>query len=159
MAAEFTFFGENSNGVGGDLQSTSWIASDMVGASGMSPLPIDLKGKTFADENEEQTRERVLARLEDIGVRLLNTGSIGDHRKQVYAAQIVGQAFVTAYNLIRINREKIENIADAVVDGRRRSTATTSSGCSTLRTSRSRISTGRPRRPGRRSWSTRSAAS
>ena len=38
----------------------------------MSPLPIDLHGKTFADETEEQTRERVMQRFEDIGLRLLN---------------------------------------------------------------------------------------
>ena len=82
----------------------------------MSPLPIDLNGKTFADENEEQTRERVLARLEDLGSRLLNTGAIADRRKQMYAAQIVGQAFVTAYNLIRLNRDKIETVANAVIE-------------------------------------------
>ena len=39
----------------------------MVGAAGMSPLPLDLHGKTFADETEEQTRERVMKRFEDIG--------------------------------------------------------------------------------------------
>ena len=26
----------------------------MVGSAGMSPLPLDLHGKTFADENEER---------------------------------------------------------------------------------------------------------
>ena len=51
----------------GDLSTTTWTATSMVGASGMSPLPIDLGGKTFADETEEQTRERVMRRLEDIG--------------------------------------------------------------------------------------------
>src|SRR4051812_34488140 len=115
MAAEFAFYGENSNGVGGDLQSTSWTAAGMVGAAGMSSLPLDLKGKTFDDLNEEQTRERVLQRFEDLGVRLLNTGAIPDARKKMYAAQMVGQAFVTAYNLIEVNREKIENIANAVI--------------------------------------------
>ena len=110
MAAEFAFYGENSNGVGGDLQSTSWTAADMVGAAGMSPLPLDLHGKTFADENEEQTRERVLRRFEDIGLRLLNAPRRvripDDPRKRAYAAQIVGEAFVTAYNLIRINQRQ-----------------------------------------------------
>ena len=56
----------------------------MVGAAGMSPLPLDLKGKTFADETEEQTHERVLKRFEDIGLRLLNrtqaTAIPGDQR-------------------------------------------------------------------------------
>src|SRR5262245_28229295 len=77
MAAELVFFGENSVGVGGDLQSATWRSAFMVGASGMSPNPLDLNGKTFADENEEQTRERVLKRFEDIGLRLLNSTNGG----------------------------------------------------------------------------------
>jgi cell division protease FtsH len=126
MAAEFAFYGENSNGVGGDLQSTTWVAVDMVGGSGMSPLPIDLKGKTFADENEEQTRERIQRRFEDLGLRMLNRFSGGpdssivgsvlaDPRKRSYAAQFVGQAFVIAYNLIQANKSQIETVANAVI--------------------------------------------
>jgi ATP-dependent Zn protease len=116
MAAEVAFYGENSNGVGGDLWMASNLAANMVGGAGMSPLPLDLNGKTFADETEEQTRERVMKRLEDIGVRLLNTGAIPDPRKRTYAAQLIGQAFVTAYNLMRVNHEKVENVANAVFE-------------------------------------------
>ena len=119
MAAEFAFYGENSVGVGGDLQSVTWTAAMMVGAAGMSPLPIDLHGKTFADETEEQTRERVQKRFEDIGIRLLNrTGGpppairpppcSAIRASALYAAQFIGQAFVTAYNLIEANKDKIE---------------------------------------------------
>jgi ATP-dependent Zn protease len=126
MAAEFAFYGENSVGVGGDLQSVTWTASSMVGMAGMSPLPLDLQGKTFADETEEQTRERVTRRFEDVGLRLLNrtatpvTGDpigavLNDPRKRAYAAQFIGQAFVTAYNLILANRDKIENVANTVI--------------------------------------------
>ena len=43
MAAELVFYGENSIGVGGDLQSTTRTATGMVGAAGMSPLPIELQ--------------------------------------------------------------------------------------------------------------------
>jgi hypothetical protein len=121
MAAELVFYGENSNGVGGDMQSTTWLASTMVGAAGMSPLPIDLKGQTFADENEEQTRERVQKRFEDIGLRLMNRTADGwqalqDPRKRSYAAQLIGEAFVTAYNLILQNRDQIEAVANAVIE-------------------------------------------
>jgi cell division protease FtsH len=121
MAAELAFYGENSNGVGGDMQSTTWLASTMVGAAGMSPLPIDLQGKTFADETEEQTRERVLKRLEDVGSRLMNRSSSGwdalaDPRKRAYAAQFIGEAFVTAYNLILENKDKVEKVADTVME-------------------------------------------
>ena len=130
MAAELVFFGENSVGVGGDLQSATWRSAFMVGASGMSPMPIDLRGKTFADENEAQTRERVLKRFEDVGARLLNRTSGGggmmgtdpiaavlsDPRKRAYAAQFLGQAFVTAYNLVRENRDKVERVANEVIE-------------------------------------------
>jgi hypothetical protein len=93
----------------------------MVGAAGMSPSPIDLGGKTFADETEEQTRERVMRRLEDVGSRLMNRSaggwdSLGDPKKRAYAAQFIGEAFVTAYNLILQNKEKIEAVADAVLE-------------------------------------------
>ena len=37
MAAEHVFYGENSNGVGGDLQSATWIASRMVGMAAWAP--------------------------------------------------------------------------------------------------------------------------
>jgi ATP-dependent Zn protease len=127
MAAEFAFYGENSVGVGGDLQSVTWTATRMVGSAGMSPLPLDLHGKTFADETEQETRRRVQKRFEDIGVRLLNrtaataTGDptasvLNDQRKRAYAAQFIGEAFVTAYNLIMLNKEKIENVANAIIE-------------------------------------------
>jgi ATP-dependent Zn protease len=126
MAAEFAFYGENSVGVGGDLATVTWRAAMMVGAAGMSPLPIDLHGKTFADETEEQTSERIQKRFDDIGSRLLNrtatqatgdpTGAVlSDPRKRAFAAQFIGQAFVTAYNLIEANRPQIENVANAVL--------------------------------------------
>jgi len=121
MAAELVFYGENSVGVGGDLMSTTWTATGMVGAAGMSPLPLDLNGKSFADETEDQTRERVMKRLEDIGSRLMNRSaggwdSLGDPRKRAYAAQFIGEAFVTAYNLILQNKEKVEAVADTVLE-------------------------------------------
>jgi ATP-dependent Zn protease len=121
MAAELVFYGENSVGVGGDLMSTTWTATGMVGAAGMSPLPLDLNGKTFADETDEQTRERVMKRLEDVGSRLMNRSaggwdSLGDPRKRAYAAQFIGEAFVTAYNLILQNKEQVEAVADTVLE-------------------------------------------
>ncbi len=121
MAAELVFYGENSVGVGGDLHVDHLDCRGMVGAAGMSPLPLDLNGKTFADENEEQTRERVLKRLEDIGGRLMNRPrtageSLADPRKRAYAAQFIGEAFVTAYNLILENKEKVEKVADTILE-------------------------------------------
>ena len=125
MAAERVFYGENSSGVGGDVMSATTQAAYMVGAAAMGPeymlvVPLD-------DENEEQARERVLKRFEKIGVQIMNrtgggggpfdqnpiSGVLSDPAKKAMAAQILGQAYVQAYNLVRQNR-------DAVLADRRR---------------------------------------
>jgi ATP-dependent Zn protease len=130
MAAEREFYGENTNGVGGDVQSATQRAAWMVGASGMGPEPIDLNGATFADETPEQTQERLAKRFEKIGLQIMNrtgggpmsndpiSGVLGDPDKRKAAAQILGQAFVRSYNMIRANRPGIEHIADTLVSKR-----------------------------------------
>ena len=129
MAAERVFYGENSNGVGGDLQSVTAQAAFMVGASGMGPEPFAITPRE--DETEEEARERILERFEKIGVQMINrTGGggpftenpiasvLGDGGKRTIVCQIVGQAYVAAYNLVVANREAVEHIAD-VLDARR----------------------------------------
>jgi cell division protease FtsH len=129
MAAERVFYDQNTNGVGGDLQSATQDAAWMVGTSGMGPKHIDLKNAKFADESEEQTRERIMKRFEKIGLTLMNRtrGSadfggdpvaavLGDPYKRAAAAQILGQAYVTAENFIAANRQAVERIAEAVID-------------------------------------------
>ena len=100
MAAERVFYGQTTSGVGGDIQTVTRLAALMVGAAGMGPEPLDLDAGLDAKEED-----RVLARFEDIGLKLMNrTGSIQDHDvaasvlsdrdKRRLAAQIVGQAYV-----------------------------------------------------------------
>ena len=126
MAAEHVFYGENSNGVGGDVQSATAQAAWMVGASAMGPeaftvTPLD-------DESEEEARERVLKRFETIGLQIMNrtsgggpfsedpiSGVLGDSDKRRLAAQILGQAYVSAHNLVVHNRDAVEKIADELV--------------------------------------------
>jgi ATP-dependent Zn protease len=121
MAAERVFYGQTTSGVGGDIQTVTRLAALMVGAAGMGPEPLDLDDGLDAKEED-----RVLARFEDIGLKLMNrTGSIQDHDvaasvlsdrdKRRLAAQIVGQAYVTAHNFVQQNRTGIEKIADEVV--------------------------------------------
>jgi ATP-dependent Zn protease len=125
MAAERVFYGENSNGVGGDIQSVTAQAAYMVGASAMGPEPFAVKPRE--DETEEEARERILKRFEKIGVQIINrTGGGGpfaenpignvlsDHDKREIVAQLVGQAYVAAHNLIVHNREAVEHIADVL---------------------------------------------
>jgi hypothetical protein len=129
MAAERVFYGENSNGVGGDVQSVTAQAAYMVGASAMGPEPFEVEPKR--GESEDDAHERVLQRFEKIGLQIMNrTGGggpfsenpvasvLGDRDKRALAAQLIGQAYVAAYNLVRANREAVEHIA-TVLEARR----------------------------------------
>jgi ATP-dependent Zn protease len=128
MAAERVFYNENTNGVGGDLQTATSRAAWMVGTSGMGPEYIDLNGAKFDDESEEETRKRITERFEKIGLTLMNrtqgggfqadpiASVLNDRFKRAYAAQILGQAYVTAENFITANRDAVERIAEAVIE-------------------------------------------
>jgi ATP-dependent Zn protease len=41
---------------------------------------------------------------------------LGDREKRRAAAQLLGQAYVTAYGLVDNNREQVERIADTLVE-------------------------------------------
>jgi ATP-dependent Zn protease len=125
MAAERVFYGENSNGVGGDVQSVTVQAAYMVGASAMGPQPFEITPRE--DETEEEARERVLKRFEKIGLQIVNRTSGGgpfgenpvssvlaDSEKRALVGQLLGQAYVAAHNLILANRESVEQIADVL---------------------------------------------
>jgi cell division protease FtsH len=121
MAAETVFYGENANGVGGDLQTATWIAGTMVGAAGMAPHPPQVNGSAFEGVTGERAKKRIEKRFERIGNRLINRSinpadSLSDREKRPLAAQFVGEAFATAYNFIRENKDGVERVADAVIE-------------------------------------------
>jgi hypothetical protein len=131
MAAEYAFYNENGNGVGGDLGSVTTLAANLVGRWGMGPEPIDLQGRSFADETPEETHERIEKRFEKIGLQLMNRTAVGgptapnpigavlgDPTKRSNAAQMMGQAFVRAYNTAQANRAAIEHITSVLLDKR-----------------------------------------
>jgi ATP-dependent Zn protease len=127
MAAEHVFYGENGNGVSGDLMGVTNQVATMVGVAGMGPQRFDLGGAEHGDE----TRSRVLRRFEAIGLQLMNRtrGSadvhqdpiasiLGDPFKRRAAAALLGQAFATAVCFIEQNRARVETIADQLVEKR-----------------------------------------
>ena len=128
MAAEPVFYGESRHGVGGDVLSSTAQAAFTVGASAMGPEWVDLDGK-LDGESEEEARERIMKRFERIGVQIMNrtsgggpfaenpiAGVLQDPGKRSMAAQILGQAYVAAHNLMLFNREAVERIADELVE-------------------------------------------
>ena len=125
MAAERVFYGENSNGVGGDVASVTAQAAYMVGASAMGPEPFRVTPEQ--GETEEEARERVLKRLEKIGYGIMNrtggggpfdanpiAGVLSDSEKRPLVAQVLGQAYVAAHNLVLANRDAVEHIAEVL---------------------------------------------
>jgi ATP-dependent Zn protease len=124
MAAEHVFYGENSQGVSGDVASATATAAAMVGLWAMGPDPVHIEGSVVPDEQVEQ----VLRRLERIGTAIMNRAAaggplaqdpvasvLGDRDKRAAAAQLIGQAYVTAYALMDANRPGLEQIADTLI--------------------------------------------
>jgi ATP-dependent Zn protease len=131
MAAEHVFYEENSGGVGGDLQTATVTAAWMVGTAGMRPLRIELNGNVPEGEDPDEVRERIMKRLEGIGRTLMNRtrGSadfhadpiaaiLGDQHKQAVAAQILGQAYLIALNLVIRNKAAVDAVATRLAEKR-----------------------------------------
>jgi ATP-dependent Zn protease len=125
MAAEHVFYGENSQGVSGDVASATATAAAMVGIWAMGPDPVHIAGSMELDDD----LEAALKRLERIGSAIMNRsgspGMFGDNpvgavlanpEKKRAAAQILGQAYVSAYALMAANRAGLEQIADTLID-------------------------------------------
>jgi len=126
MAAEHVFYGENSQGVSGDVYSATATAAAMVGWWAMGPDPVHIDGSLEPPEATEHVRER----LDRIGSAIMNRAGGGNALfgedpvgavlrnpdKRHAAAMILGQAYVTAYALMAANREQIERIADTLVE-------------------------------------------
>jgi cell division protease FtsH len=134
MAAERVFYGENSTGVGGDVQSATARAAWMVGACGMAPEQPELNGRGNGTparriRTANTKRDEIMQRFEEIGLQIMNrtgdggplghdplAGVLGDRAKRTLAAQLLGQAYVTAYALISHNKKAVEQIADSLIE-------------------------------------------
>jgi ATP-dependent Zn protease len=128
MAAEHVFYDENSAGVGGDVESATSMAAYMVGRCGMGPEPINLNGRRFDSEDDrEEAEQRYMKRFERIGLKIMNRAAgmkesgdpiaaiLSDPSKREAAAQILGQAYITAVCLVRHNREQVAQIAEVLL--------------------------------------------
>jgi ATP-dependent Zn protease len=130
MAAERVFYGENTNGVGGDVQMVTAEVARMVGQAAMGPEEPDLPA-WLTDEERDAQIERIMKRYERIGTQIMNRArggsamesdplgaALSDPAKRKMAAQLLGQAYVTAHHLVRENRDAVEQIANVLVERR-----------------------------------------
>jgi ATP-dependent Zn protease len=131
MAAERVFYGENSNGVSGDVRSVTAQAAIMVGVAAMGPEPVEIPRHWVSEEDAEKKREAILKRYERIGSQIIGRaghgsvaegspipGILSDRDKRVMVARLLGQAYVAAYCLIEENREGVERVADVLIEKR-----------------------------------------
>jgi hypothetical protein len=75
--------------------------------------------------------QKIMDRFERIGSQIMQRGQmstamqanpvgtvLSDPGKRRAAAQILGQAFVTAHNVVTFNRDKVEQIAEVLIERR-----------------------------------------
>jgi hypothetical protein len=96
----------------------------MVGHAGMAPSPIDLSDRIADREEREEAEEKVAERFEALGEKLMHRSGgmdgtsgavVGDRAKRRLVTGLLGQAFVVAYNTMRLNREATARIADRLI--------------------------------------------
>ena len=124
MAAETVFYGQNSTGVGGDVESATTQAAVMVGFSSMGPEPVDLSRRIGDPVKAQELQDEAMQHYEKIGMRIMNRGRSGgpmapdpiasvltDPSKKRAVAGLLGQAFVCAYVLVWRNQDAVEKVA------------------------------------------------
>jgi hypothetical protein len=96
----------------------------------MGPERVDLSGRV-PEEFREEMEGKIMDRFERIGDQIMQRGHmstamvanpigavLADPGKRRAAAQILGQAFVTAHNVVRQNQDKVEQIAEVLIERR-----------------------------------------
>lgn len=116
IAAERVFYGENSNGVAGDLQQATRMACEMIGICGMGQDDLD----AAASKRAANFGEALISRVEAMqGVGEGGGGNIiagliqGPSRRVI--AQVMGSAFIDCWRLMYVNREAIDRAAQALI--------------------------------------------
>ena len=115
IACEHVFYGENTSGVFGDLQSATGIACRMVGLIGMGPDKL----------NPEMSRKAI-----QIGQQLVSIASIpgGAFEQGTWAgavlsnpygrkvvAQLLGSAYIDDWRLMYVNKQGIDLAVEALI--------------------------------------------
>jgi len=103
----------------------------MVGMAAMGPEPVEIPADWVTEEEAEKKRGDIMKRYERIGAQIIGRaghgsvaegspipGILSDRDKRTMVAQLLGQAYVTAYNLVDANRPAVERIADVLIEKR-----------------------------------------
>ncbi|MDQ6879233.1 MAG: AAA family ATPase [Candidatus Dormibacteraeota bacterium] len=115
IACEHVFYGENTSGVFGDLMQATAIACRMVGTIGMGPDKLDSQMSAKAANFGEQ-----LISVADITQGVHAQGSlvgavVSNPRGRRVVAQLLGAAYVDDWRLMYVNKEAIDQAAEALI--------------------------------------------
>ena len=115
IACEHVFYGENSTGVFGDLMQATALACRMVGTIGMGPDKLTPEMSTKAVNIGEQ-----LISVAEIPAGLHAQGTwqgavLSNPRGRRVVAQILGAAYIDDWRLMNVNREGIDQAAEALI--------------------------------------------
>jgi hypothetical protein len=99
----------------------------MVGFRAMGPAPIDLSERIEDPELREREAERVMERFEQLGNRIMHrsgggmmdgnpfAATLADRVKRPLVAQLLGQAFLVAYQTILQNKQSTDYVASRLI--------------------------------------------
>jgi len=115
IAAEHVFYGENTSGVFGDLMSATAIACRMVGTIGMGPDKLDAQMSSRAANFGEQ-----FISVADIAQGVHEQGTwvgavVNNPRGRRVVAQLLGSAYIDDWRLMYVNKEAIDQAAEALI--------------------------------------------
>jgi ATP-dependent Zn protease len=115
IAAERVFYGENSNGVYGDLRQATRAAAHMVGLVGMGAeeLPPEVARKAVG------IGETLISAAELMGGGVegetLPRAALGNPVARRTVAEVLGAAYIDDWRLMYVNRQAIDRAAEVLV--------------------------------------------
>ena len=127
MAAEHVFYGQNTTGVTGDVNSVTSRAAMMVGFRAMGPTRVDLGDRIEHEDDRAEAEKKIDERFQRIGYQIMNRSpggeelnpfgsTLSDANKRPLVAGLLGQAFVVAYNTVVQNKDATARVADELVE-------------------------------------------
>jgi ATP-dependent Zn protease len=115
IAAERVFYGENSSGVSGDLMTSTVDTCVMVGVVGMGPDPLSSEMSRRAIDFGE-----ALISVAEITQGIQEQGTVvgavlSNPKSRRVVAQVMGSAYIDCWRLMYVNREAIDQAAEALI--------------------------------------------
>ena len=114
LASERVFYGENSDGVFGDLMMATSHACHMVGLVGMGPDELNAEDSRRAIAFGEY----LISVAEMSGGPLAAQGHVAPTlggKGRTTVAQVIGSAYIDCWRLMKVNQEAIDQAAEALI--------------------------------------------